>query len=60
MSEVKEKTELPADPLQKRQRRIHLPVWLGRPGAEFLVRIAVTALAVWLLLTFVIGVHICH
>ena len=60
---MSEKTDKPAISPELRQKntfRIHLPAWLGRPGAEFLIRTAATALAFWVVFTFVIGVHICH
>ena len=32
----------------------------GKQAAAFFIKVGVTALAVWLILTFVAGIHICH
>lgn len=55
-----ETTRNPADNPEQKRQGIPLPAWLGRPGAVYLIRLAVTALVVWITLAFVIGVHLCH
>ena len=60
MPDTTDQSQVSASSSGKKKPMINLPEWLGKPGVEFLVRVSATALVFWLILSFVIGVHICH
>jgi signal peptidase I, bacterial type len=60
MPDTTDQSQVSASSSGKKKPMIKLPEWLGKPGVEFLARVSATALVFWMILSFVIGVHICH